>query len=46
MKVFTIHAQGWTGATLEENEGNKWLTASSRLMLQDTQRFTAVVRFI
>lgn len=29
MEVFTINAQGWTGATFRENEGNKWLTAST-----------------
>lgn len=27
MEVFPINAQGWTGATLGENEGNKRLTA-------------------
>lgn len=30
MKVFPINAQGWTGATLGENEGSKWLTASTQ----------------
>lgn len=47
MEVFTIKAQRWTRTSFRENEGNKWLTASRHaLMLEDTKRFTAVVKFI
>ena len=46
MKTFTVNAQGWIGATLGENEGNKWLTARIHIHAGRHKRFTAVVKFI
>lgn len=47
MKTFTVDAQVWAGGSFGENEGNKWLTASTHtLMLEDTKRFPAVDKFI